>query len=240
MRLLSVNLADLVKQIVEVAQVPQTLQTEDLAYLSNAIENIAKAKQFDLAGVLEMAVFHCRKAMKIIEQLYLLRKDHYPEYQVLQAPFYYKVADSIASYIECNTDEMNNLKPLDLPEDPDDQSENGEAPDDAAEEQPASEANDEEPKIEDVIDSKQQQLSQKSQTEQIQDQIGNDTNELDMLSQDIFENLGLCEQILNDFRNGELLQDRQLSEDQLKSRKQITSALMIDTVMRRGEYGKFY
>lgn len=70
-----------------------------------------------------MAVFHTRKAMKIIEQLYTLRKDQYPEYQVLQAPFYFKVGDSIASYIECNTDEMNNLKPLELPEDPEDQSE---------------------------------------------------------------------------------------------------------------------
>lgn len=92
-----------------------------------------------------------------------------------------------------------------------------------------------------MIDSKANQiLSQKSATENIQEQIGNDSNELEELSQDIFENLGLSEQILNDFRNGLLVPDQKLNADQLETRKRITSNLMIDTIMRRGEYGKFY
>jgi len=70
-----------------------------------------------------MAIFHNRKATKIIEQLYNLRKEVYPEYQILLAPFYYKIGDSLVSYIECNMNEMNVLKPLELPEDPDDEAE---------------------------------------------------------------------------------------------------------------------
>ena len=54
-----------------------------------------------------------------MNQLYMTRKENNEEYQVLLAPFYYKQADSIATYIEYNMDEMNNLKPLNLPEDPD-------------------------------------------------------------------------------------------------------------------------
>ena len=67
-----------------------------------------------------MSIFHFRKAAKIIDALYLLRRDKYKEYQVLLAPFYFKVGDSLASYVEINTNEMNQLKPLVLPEDPDD------------------------------------------------------------------------------------------------------------------------
>ena len=67
-----------------------------------------------------MSIFHYRKAAKIIDQLYLLRKEKYPEYQVLLAPFYYRTGDALASYVECNLDAMNVLKPLELPEDPDD------------------------------------------------------------------------------------------------------------------------
>ena len=36
------------------------------------------------------------------------------------APFYYKVGDSLANYIELNTNEVGALKPLEMPEDPDD------------------------------------------------------------------------------------------------------------------------
>lgn len=49
-----------------------------------------------------------------------MRGEKYPEYQGLLASFYYKVADSLISYIECNTNEMGQMKPLVLPEDPDD------------------------------------------------------------------------------------------------------------------------
>ena len=82
----------------------------------------------------------------------------YPEYQGLLAPFYFKTADSLISYIECNMNEMNQLKPLELPDDPDDI--NDEDVDDPNEEEKVPEGSpnldddDDEPKIEDVIDSK--------------------------------------------------------------------------------------
>jgi hypothetical protein len=48
------------------------------------------------------------------------RKDKYPEYQVLLAPFYFKVGDGLATYIELNTNEVGALKPLEIPDDPED------------------------------------------------------------------------------------------------------------------------
>jgi hypothetical protein len=33
---------------------------------------------------------------------------------MLLAPFYFKLGDSIATFIECNTDEFGNVKPLDI------------------------------------------------------------------------------------------------------------------------------
>lgn len=90
-----------------------------------------------------------------MEQLYQLRKEQYPEYLVLQAPFYYKVGQSLANYVECNVNEMNELKPLEVPEDPDEEADQ-EIIEAGNEQDEESEGHDEdEPKIEDVIDSKQ-------------------------------------------------------------------------------------
>ena len=33
---------------------------------------------------------------------------------MLLAPFYFKLGDSIATFVECNTDEFGNVKPLDV------------------------------------------------------------------------------------------------------------------------------
>ena len=35
------------------------------------------------------------------------------EYQAIQAPFYYKLADNLVAHIELNSDELGNIKPLD-------------------------------------------------------------------------------------------------------------------------------
>ena len=43
------------------------------------------------------------------------KQGNFLEYEILLAPFYYKLADSLVTYIEFNMDEMNNLKPLELP-----------------------------------------------------------------------------------------------------------------------------
>lgn len=103
-----------------------------------------------------MSIFHYRKAAKVIDNLYILRKEKYPEYQVLLAPFYYKVGDALCTYIEINTDEMNQLKPLVLPDEPDDMENVAEEEDEAQSKDNNEEEkkeDDPEPKIEDVIDS---------------------------------------------------------------------------------------
>ena len=51
------------------------------------------------------------------------KKDNFFEYEILLAPFYYKLADSLVTYIEYNMDEMNNFKPLELPLDEESESE---------------------------------------------------------------------------------------------------------------------
>jgi hypothetical protein len=38
------------------------------------------------------------------------------DYDALTAPFLYKLGDTLASYIESNTDVMNNLKPFEYEE----------------------------------------------------------------------------------------------------------------------------
>ena len=140
-----------------------------------------------------MNIFHTRKALRIIEQLHGIRQEKYPEYQALLASFYYKTADSLISYIECNTNEMGQLKPLVLPEDPDDLDEGESEDEDDGEEEKQP---DDEPKIEDVIDSSVQQpkkTDNQSQEEPAQNE------EFEELCQGILDNLGLCEQILSDF-----------------------------------------
>lgn len=70
--------------------------------------------------------------------------------------------------------------------------------------------------------------------------MGGDNTEFEELSQDIFYNFGLCEQILNDFVNGQLLTSSNWSSEQTAARTKLVSNLMIDSIIRRAEYAKFY
>lgn len=82
----------------------------------------------------EQAHNKARKAAKIMDQLVILRKkqaigaDACPptvdqitlgkiEYDMLTVPFLYKLGDTLASYIESNTDEFNNLRPFEFDDD---------------------------------------------------------------------------------------------------------------------------
>ena len=114
-----------------------------------------------MLGQLEYAILYARKASKLMDELFELRKEQYPEYQVLLAGFYYKVGDSLCNYVECNTDEMNQLKPLEMPEvdnendeesnqEEDGEEEAGAEDKEAAAEEPAAEADAED---DDQIDS---------------------------------------------------------------------------------------
>lgn len=55
---------------------------------------------------------YSEKAFKKMEELYLMRKDENPDYQVLLAPFYYFLGHVTASYLEEATDVLGNLVPL--------------------------------------------------------------------------------------------------------------------------------
>lgn len=153
------------KNIILTSKIPATNENEDLTYISNALDHARKAKIFDLASQFELSIFHLQKACKIIDQLFVTRKDKYQDYQILLAPFYYKIGDAIATYVELNMNEMNVLKPLELPEDPDDKEED--AYDQEHEESPEkldiNKKDDDEPQITDFIDSS---TKNKHQTQQ--------------------------------------------------------------------------
>ena len=108
------------ENIIETSKIPATNHNEDLTYISNATDHARKAKVFELASQSELSIFHYQKASTIIDQLFVTRKDKYEDYQILLAPFYFKIGDALATYVELNLDEMNQLKPLELPEDPED------------------------------------------------------------------------------------------------------------------------
>ena len=121
--MLSLDLAEIMKNIIETSKIPASNENEDPTYISNALDHARKAKIFDLASQFELSIFHLQKASKIIDQLFVTRKEKYQDYQILLAPFYYKIGDAIATYVELNMNEMNVLKPLELPEDPDEKEE---------------------------------------------------------------------------------------------------------------------
>ena len=81
------------------------------------------AKALDQLDNLTLSYKYCAKAFKIIDTLVKERKEQ-PEtskwYVMLLAPFYFKLGDSIATFIECNTDEFGNVKPLDVSDSSDD------------------------------------------------------------------------------------------------------------------------
>lgn len=147
------------------------------------------------------------------------------------APFYYKVADSLATYVELNLDEMNQLKSLELPDDPDEidideqeelaqeeghgdeVSDTKDAIEPTAEGQKA-EDSDPEPIIADVIDSTSKPTeTKKDDSEAVKDDNKNDNNELEELTDDIFTNFQLANQMIDDFRTGYNLMDQSALTD---------------------------
>ena len=104
------------------------------------------AKALDQLNNFTLSYKYSAKAFKIIDTLVKERKEQ-PDasrwYILLLAPFYYKLGDSIATFIECNTDEFGNVKPLDVSDSSEDEAEESEDPEDV---DPIEESKDE-PKI---------------------------------------------------------------------------------------------
>ena len=142
------------------------------------------------------------------------------------APFTYVQGKHLATYVEFNVDEMNNLKPLELPDDSEDEapaeepveSKNGEI----------AEKDEDEPEIKSEKDDCQ--IEEKpAPVNSLQAMTGGDEeNELENMAQDIFENFALTKQIIGDF----------VSND--KTRQDLMPLLLIDVTLREAEFAKFY
>jgi len=116
------------------------VKIEDQAYIDNALAEMRFCKAYDYLFLFEKAHNKARKAAKIIDKLVILRgsqaKGEQPlpesvdalhlqkvDYDILTAPFLYKLGDTLASYIETNTDELNNMKPFEYEDSSDEENE---------------------------------------------------------------------------------------------------------------------
>jgi len=80
MQLISVNLTSLLEEIIKSSDVPEPCQKEALAHLTAALEQCKLAKKSDMLGQLEYAILYAKKASKLMDELFELRKEQYPEY----------------------------------------------------------------------------------------------------------------------------------------------------------------
>lgn len=78
-----------------------------------------------------MAYQKAEKAFFTLEKLIKLRKEQEQinvQYEVLLAPFYYKIGDYLATYVLINTDEFGNVRPLEDASDSDEENDEPEKP----------------------------------------------------------------------------------------------------------------
>ena len=87
-------------------------------YLEPMYYHIKKARQLEYIMQYEYSIYYYNLALRKVEELYNERKDKFPVYQALLAPFYFKLGYSLASYVELNTDKDDNLKELVIPKHP--------------------------------------------------------------------------------------------------------------------------
>ena len=80
------------------------LDVEDSTYLSAAIENVSLATEHKRKNEYPAALKAMMHAIKGINTLVALRKEKYPAYAVLEAPFYYAQGNLLGSYVEANAD----------------------------------------------------------------------------------------------------------------------------------------
>ena len=103
-----------ISQILEMVGVADiSLKVEDETYIQNSIRDLKLAKAFDLMDQAALSFKHAMKAFKTVDCLVKLRSSQgSADYTLMLAPFYYKLGDSLATFIELNTDEFGNVKPL--------------------------------------------------------------------------------------------------------------------------------
>ena len=133
----------------------ESLFVEDTAYINTAVQNVSLAKSCQKIDDYSGAMKAMSKALRTITELVQLRKDKYPLYAVLEAPFYYQQGNIMVSYIEAKSDVFGNVPQINM-EESEEESEEDEVPD---KEEPAIEGADnapiasniEEPRIEDEV-----------------------------------------------------------------------------------------
>ena len=136
MTLCSTGLSELKVELSDREGTPRFI--EDSTYLDNAIHQLKLCKAFDLLDQATLSFKHATRAYKIVDSLVQLRQEGQYDYTPLLAPFYFKLADSIATFCELNTDEFGNVKPL-VCTDSDDESDNVDDADEEDEEDPREE-----------------------------------------------------------------------------------------------------
>lgn len=111
MNLMSLDIGELLKHLG--ADKQDAKEQEDLL---QAVANLRLSKEFDLQDKFEMAIFHVRRASRFASKYYKKCSDQ-EKMQIVLAPFYYRLGCALGTYVECNVNEMNHLKPLVVPED---------------------------------------------------------------------------------------------------------------------------
>ena len=213
---------------------------EDVTYVQRAIKSIVTSKDLSQQKDYLGSVQYANKAVGLIEKLFEMRKEKNPDFVVLQAPFYYFLANQILTYAENSIDVFGNIIALPddvLPlfsEDEDQESEddNPEAPNvdvETVNQQAQQNDNDEdEPRIEEEVKSQVLQKDEESKEELKEQDKGND--EMHEICIDIQENLAACIELVLGFLNTE----NQLEASKLQREEALTD-LLIDAYYKLGE-----
>jgi len=88
-------------------------ESDDRMWLENALVQVRLSKGFDMLANTSRAYCRAEKGFKMIQKLIKIRGS---EYEILLAPFYYKMADTLTAHIEIASDELGNIKPITLEE----------------------------------------------------------------------------------------------------------------------------
>ena len=86
----------------------QKNMAEDQEVMEEALEHLKISKALTLMQQTSKAHATATKAYYLIDKLLKKRTD----YEVLQAPFFFKVGDSLGLHVELNTDELGEVKDL--------------------------------------------------------------------------------------------------------------------------------
>lgn len=248
--LLSIDLTELTALVSsELSEADLSKKHEDSQYLSAAIEKAFLASDHLKKKEYAQAMTAATQACKRVEELYTLRKDQYPIYQTLQAPFYYLLAHIHTVYIEYETDAMGGLPRLEYEDEEQDEEEEAE---DNSKENPSSQngaVDPDEPRITEEIQSISTNKLQQEKGEEVTqiDTTSKEENKNEKEDEDVegdkeskpyaeeaFEDanysISLAIQIIEDF-----LDETKTLAGEIQKRQDVCLNLLVDCYNRRAE-----